>query len=129
MTTIEADQALDLVRQVVEKAGPNYTYEAPKGLGCSYLQPISRKPSCLIGQALVKAGVPVGTLEWLDRNVGSIYNLPTRGGGDAALPGGTVLTQGALDVFSGAQTVQDKGDTWGDALEAAKRATWGSGNE
>jgi hypothetical protein len=119
METIGARRALELLTDVVDVFGPDTVYEkmvapgAPdNGLGCRYEWQGS--PSCLVGQALFRAGVPTEKLVEFD-----LRDLPAR----SISSRGVGVTPEAAQVFQAAQTVQDADGTWGEALAAA-RATY-----
>lgn len=116
MRQITADDALEALRTAV-KGREDYVYpwwEAGGSRACKYVR--DGAPSCLVGHALHALGIPLDTLTVLD----SYQN----GSGVAAgtlpqhLPSGT-LTVEAAGVFGAAQTAQDTGESWGEALASA----------
>ena len=118
MERIDARRALEMLIDVVDQYGEDTVYEKVPltqgnqvievgGTGCRYQY--QRQPSCIVGHVLHRAGVPMDVLENLDMSgspAGSIY--------------GTVKDPDARTVLDAAQIKQDAGETWGDALRAAK---------
>lgn len=115
MEMIDARRALELLTDVVDSGGDDYVYpKVPmspnsQGWGCRY--EFQGKPSCMVGHALVRAGVEVGVLADLDRSGPRAFNLPD------FMP---FVSPGAAQVFDAAQTLQDNGKTWGVALDHAR---------
>lgn len=113
METVDARRALELLVDVVDQYGDDTVYERITVMGrpvCLYVH--DSRPSCLVGHALVKAGADVELLETLNPGVAALslnIHVPN-------------VDFGAATVFQAAQHVQDDGGTWGEALEAAKRA-------
>jgi hypothetical protein len=137
--TINRLQAIDLLKQVSE-GKENFIYKVPGGPGqnCVYLDTVTNperpQASCLVGQALHKAGIPLDYLGWLDNLDGTETGIEDEDGykneyagtgiadldNTPALNGDTlVLTVGAVDVFDRAQRHQDQGRPWGYAVEQA----------
>lgn len=123
MEHVDKRRALELLIDVVEAYGENTTYETvPLTLGgtrvpgsgnaCRY-QYLGH-PSCLIGHALFRAGATMTSLEMLDRHGASARAIPDRAYN-------LDVSEDASRVFQAAQNVQDGGDTWGAALENARR--------
>jgi len=107
MTTLE--QTLAALEEAVAERGEDYVYdEHDDGGHCVYVK--DGRPSCLVGNALVKLGVI--TVEELVPFETKSANYVTR-----AL-NAPVAVQAAL---CRAQAVQDDGEPWGAALEQAKR--------
>jgi hypothetical protein len=100
---IGPDDAIELLQEAVAERGDGYV-DRNAGFYVSH-----GRPSCLVGLALVKAGVSVAALS--DCEGWSAVGLPGR------LP---ILTHRAAEVFQAAQNLQDSGQPWGDALIAAK---------
>jgi len=135
-TTIEitAQTALNLLEQAVEERGADYRYdtdaahdralrlgfEEGSGPGCYYWH--DDEPGCIAGLVLHEAGVPDDTLRAMDlasKNDG----LP---GTSIEIMGGWLYQRGinttheARRVLRAAQTAQDRGCTWGEALTEAR---------
>lgn len=117
--TLGARESWVLLEQVVEEFG--YDYVDPgsqtEGAGCDYTRYDENKEDyvcgCIVGQVLHKFGVEVedlrklwGSIGLLEDEVKSLFDIE--------------LTVGARLVLRAAQRVQDKGNTWGDALHAAE---------
>ncbi|MFJ8818180.1 hypothetical protein [Amycolatopsis thermoflava] len=115
---IDVDRALQLLREVVAERGADTVYQ-PVRLGasrpdraplpnCVYAH--NGAPSCLVGHALHRAGVPV---EDLAKMTGQIDEL-------SWWPESLDVGSDAVEVFLAAQYAQDEGSPWGDALAAAE---------
>lgn len=97
-----------IIRQIVAEYGEDYVYKAEErarefpNLGCVYRE--FGEPSCLVGHVLDRAGVPYDKYWDLD--------------GDSA---STLLKDSPHEdlriALDAAQTVQDVGQTWGEALK------------
>lgn len=113
MELINARRALELLTDVVE-GNEDFRYEhvidPDNGSNCVYQ--VNGEPSCLVGHALVRAGVPMSFLVRMDEEVAAAEVM------DAYLDDS--VTPGALKVFGAAQIRQDGGQTWGEALEYAR---------
>lgn len=106
------DEVMATLRAVVAER-PDYVYEAPEEDGCVYVA--DGTPSCLVGHVLHRLGVSLEALSVLDMNGGLAAWRAVPGVLDG-VSGSTV------DRLWAAQTAQDNGDTWGEALEYADRA-------
>ena len=96
------------MREAVIEYGEDFVYEAPLGVNrqrtCVYVS--DNKASCLIGQVLVRAGVPI-------EEFGPVNNLRI----ERAIKALSVLASHPLIyALAVAQDVQDCGRTWGEAL-------------
>jgi hypothetical protein len=107
--TIDLDRAKELLEEVV-KGNEDFIYAPPADENACVYQH-EGKPSCVVGQALFKAGVTPEELERMDdQGIIKIATLPDR----------VTLTDEARDYFDIAQSIQDTSrDTWGYALQAA----------
>lgn len=114
MEQIDARRALELLIDVVDQYGEDVVYQKVpldrnNGVGCRY--EYEGNPSCLVGHVLVKAGADLSVLKGLDvigAPADKIYTLV--GGVDPA----------ASRVLQAAQDIQDRGDSWGEALDEAR---------
>lgn len=113
-------QALDLLRRAVQTRGGDYRYTPPVGsVGCVYVHEGSC--SCLIGVALHLLGWTVEEIEQLDARghlgtaVGCLCGKVTAD---------TATGRLANLVLREAQSEQDNGRTWNDALAAALKEAW-----
>ena len=122
---INANEALELLREALKVRGENYVDPNSKG-GCGCVNVTKDKetgdlrPSCIVGHALNIAGVP---LEFLYTNSGSATSVV----GSWRVSDGAKdieITKGAVIVFRAAQFVPDGGGTWGDALKNADAIHW-----
>ena len=114
---ITHEDVLRVMIEVVEEYGRDYVYQRQPGPGgpndkCVYIK--DGQPSCLIGHVLVRLGVDVSFLT--DRNsaliASHLFDSP-----EANRP----WTPMAGAVMEAAQLAQDVGDTWGKALDDARR--------
>jgi hypothetical protein len=108
------------MREVVADRGPNYVY--PRGeagwveaedpqefsAGCRYVRADVEEPACLIGVALFKLGVTLDQLREAEGQTGGavVFHF---------FPDAPLVLLVAIDR---AQSYQDEGKTWGEALEA-----------
>ena len=120
--TIEltAEKAHELMREAVAEKGEDYVYESPLASGeCAYLtyadpevpQEDPTGPSCIVGQVLVRVGVPLEILRGAEgfRPAKALAELADRG----------VIVDCPARVVSAlnhAQIDQDTGKSWGEAL-------------
>ena len=143
--TIDGPKALKLLRGAVKLKGADYIDPiAADGGSCNYV--IGGAPSCIVGHVIANVKpdlIPV--IEVWERNEYSPddddyddyegYRTPTL---DEGNNGGTsadelieaiaasgvdlVFSDAARHAFNAAQREQDAGKTWGEALDAAKKA-------
>lgn len=113
---------LSTMEAIVDEYGHEYVYPlAVIGDACYYLDPITRQPSCLIGHVLVRLGTPVELIAQVESMSPD---------GEYQDSWAEEMTFGRFDlsvrkVMRSAQSRQDHGRTWGDALRAAKEyAAW-----
>ena len=113
MKTIDKEQALAALTQVVEERGGFYVYTPPLGGRCVYAD--DGTPSCGVGLALSILGVSTPVLEQLDAALGGseICGGPVE---KILLEEGFTLTLGAVDVFAKFQQLQDKANPYEFAL-------------
>lgn len=128
---ITAAQALEALAQAVERKGEGYVYTDQatgiragtdewydKGVDCRYAGP-DGEPACIVGTALSIADraafEAVRVIEAADGSFPAIHLHR----GTKSIP--VVATADAANVFYWAQTVQDSGATWGEALGAARK--------
>jgi len=106
---IDIGRAVDLLAAAVRRRGASFVYVAGQQQACLYST--GGGPQCLVGRALSLAGVDDEALRAMGhRGLRDLYRL-------GILP--VRLSLGALAVFDAAQRAQDRGYTWGDALEYA----------
>jgi hypothetical protein len=106
---IDIGRALDLLAMAVKHRGAYFVYVAAQDQRCLYTA--GGGPQCRVGRALSLAGIDDDELEMLGhRGVRDLYR-------EGLLP--AQLTLGALAVLDAAQRGQDRGYTWGEALEFA----------
>ena len=113
MDLINHRQAIEALRAVVAEAGLDYVYEKPNGNDCFYTW--DGKPSCGVGRALHRLGVPMHVLHlWENSNAYSLCDNDP----DEMRP--ALTTPLGARVFQFFQSRQDDGKTWSDALTAAE---------
>lgn len=118
MITIDLPRALELLEAEVNERGADYVYETPNEHMCVYATRTDDgqiKPSCLVGCALVRAGVDVNKL-YKYAEAGSVGSLVDCFGKDLELD----IDRAAIAAFDEAQGIQDAKKPWGVALEAAQ---------
>lgn len=134
MIQIDIKTAVSALAHAVEEKGYDFVYEKFAGHGCAYVHysetiddqgrsiKTDLEPGCLVGSALIYLGVKPESF-FNTRLSGSPINT----GHDAfqachALKyiGEIEYAPGVTEIFQQAQSVQDDGKTWGEALKAAK---------
>lgn len=115
---ITAAQALAALEAVVQRDGPETVYvQVGDGSAsqkrCRY--EFNGAPSCLVGRALFELGFTIEDLQTLDQ-----HDYPARKLSSAF---SDRITDGAAFVLDHAQHLQDLGNTWGAALEAARQSS------
>jgi hypothetical protein len=122
MIEIDREKALALLAAEVRTEGPQFIYKKDErvdengdmqGINCRYVE--DGNPSCLVGRVLFRAGVPIEAISALDTQFEGISESIQ----DAKFPDDVNLTLDAREVLQAAQTSQDAGQTWGEALRAA----------
>lgn len=122
MERITARRALELLTDVVDRAGDDFVYQKLDmsdvqgeedmlpNEGCRYA--VDDRPSCLVGHVLHRSGVEMDVLNRLD-----VAGTSASGLADFGLE----VDWDAGEVLVAAQALQDRGECWGDALAAARR--------
>jgi hypothetical protein len=115
-----------LMEEAVALKGEDYVYEQPTSNPDDILSPTcyyvwDNQPSCIVGHVLYAAGVPLDDLHEHEGNAALMVAaalIPEWNDGkdDSSRVGPTRLVR-ALDK---AQSAQDSGSTWGEALRAFK---------
>ncbi len=142
ITMIDRDMALDLIEQACARRGAGFTYYAARldeayGGGCQYLRRnipaadewawshITDGGACLLGFILVDIlGIPESEIEGHEgQSIGMIFGSNGITVGDTRY----VLSDQADAIFNAAQSKQDDGATWGEALAYANRSRFGGG--
>ena len=105
---------------------PDYVYEPPEGFGGACVYVHNGEPSCIIGHALARFGVPLDDVELLDYMPNYDGDLPEEK--DSAFVGdahfsntltkrGVYLDVSALNIAEAVQALQDSFTSWGAAVE------------
>lgn len=112
---VTEDQYLQAIHDAVAERGENWVYPFGKEgwrIGdsensCRYVRSDKPEPACIVGEVLHRVGVPLGDLSQHEGRAASV-TLPTLG-----MPGSM---KAVLDALDDAQTSQDLGSSWGQAL-------------
>lgn len=133
---IDSKKALTLLRKAVKQKGKDYVDPNVAEGGCAYVR--DGEASCIVGHvvAYVKPNL-IPAIELWESNGDYVpyYEREERGGGLGIGSGGDVAVEdlaralsddgeidfdgNAVEILQRAQNVQDNGNTWGEALEAA----------
>lgn len=123
MKHVDKATVLELLREVVAEKGEDYVYEASYTASYQCVYVLHGECSCLVARVLHKLGVSIEDLARLDTS--------SEGGGAVAvwqaievdLIPGLTFTPEAREALMSAQFAQDGFKTWGEALQAAERAS------
>jgi hypothetical protein len=119
MRTLTSDMVLEAMGEIVTEHGRDYVYPADLCMYVDYNTVGELRPSCLIGQVLIRLGVVgVGFFVGESINEESIAQM------FPCLP--VTVSPAALIAMEAAQNTQDGSSvdergTWGEALDAAIR--------
>ena len=105
----------ELLKAAVEARGREYVYESKEG--CVYFDSVTRQPSCLIGHCLPKFGVDAQPFVDSYTLNGADVDGSTLWAAIEPMPSDSLLA-----ALASAQEVQDRGGTWGEALDAFEEA-------
>lgn len=111
---IDSIKALELLKTVVEDKGADYVdRNASSPGGCCYVYATGGR--CIIGEVLSLIGIKDDTLEELNGwgNIDRIHE-------NHQLPSNISLPKDAIEILYVAQSAQDAGCTWGEALRKAE---------
>lgn len=117
---IDADTAIELLSDVVEIAGPETIVK-----DCVNVYP-DGAPCCIVGHALVYGGLLPEELLRAHQGGTFVGDLDTSWTKEPVVEWRDSL---AKDIWQTAQTIQDDGDSWGHALEGARRVYSGEDRE
>jgi hypothetical protein len=119
MLELSFEEAVSLVREIVEKYGEDYVY--PQGdLGkCDYVR--EGQPSCLVGHVLVRKGVPIERLQKADKLMGGAGVTAEMLLPELQMEEVLKTTDRAAIFLDTVQSGQDEGVAWGDALDEGLR--------
>ena len=108
--TITAAEARELLTRAVEEKGADYVYpRVDNPDGCLYFE--SNAPSCIVGHVLAYKGMEPFEDD-AEYNASTVHSLRHRMLFE-------VDNDRTFEALRTAQTRQDSGSTWGDALRAA----------
>lgn len=118
MAKFTLDQITEALEAVVRARGEDYMYQQDFSNGSSSCKYIARSisrgrviPACIVGATMSYLGVSDSTLRrWDNTPTGSsVIDIET-----------TLIPEDAKLALQKAQEVQDRGNTWGNALQAYK---------
>jgi hypothetical protein len=114
---IKPQEALAALREVVEDAGRDHVdVNAGATSGCKYVA--SAVPECIVGRVLHRMGVEIEVLRQMDADDEPVIET----GGSAILSHHEVsMDHRARTLLATAQSLQDKGKDWGEALDEVER--------
>lgn len=126
-TVVDADKAIELLERAVEEKGADYVDPDAATVGCNYAD-AKGNPLCIVGHVVSYLGVDLRPVVLVDEGYYEREELWGHGvsaielnyANDAAPHPGFSFTNEAIWALGRAQTMQDNGETWGEALEAAK---------
>lgn len=117
---IDVARAVELLREAVAERGADYVDpRAAASRECAYVK--DGQCACLIALALHKGGVTIDTLRGFVGEIREAIDALVERGVDI----GVWIVEDAVGVLEAAQSVQDLGGTWGNALVAAERFAQG----
>lgn len=127
-TVVDAAKAIELLERAVKEKGAKYVDPNANTVGCQYADE-KGQPLCIVGHVMsyldvdLRPVVTGGDFEDIERVWGWGVSAVELGYALGAAPHpGVSLTDDAVWTLGRAQTIQDDGNTWGEALEAAKGA-------
>lgn len=117
---IGTEQVLALLDKVVQAKGADYVYPGTSADKCYNFEP-QGAPSCIVGHVLAELGVTrQQAAEFgVDGSAGVHDTVHALAGGGWQY----MFSVGAMNALHKAQGVQDRRDSWGDALDAARRVS------
>lgn len=116
MIEITAESVVEGLDALVAQEGENFIYKKNAG-ACTYTK--HGKADCIVGRFLVAQGVPIERLAEADKHP---FGIRAPGLINQLREEGVVTcTDGALDILDVAQDYQDSGETWGVAVNHAKK--------
>lgn len=113
---ITRDFALNLLNDIVKDEGADTTAK------CRYTDPFDNVPVCIVGHALFRLGVPLAELATYEGQAADSVLL------GLAHDGYFEFDEDAAELLTDAQTKQDNGAHWGDAVAMASEALDTYGN-
>lgn len=110
------DQVLEALETVV-KGREDYIDPRARSIGQTCKYTIDGAPSCIVGEALHRLGVPIDVLREMDCTFDPMFGED----GKRLLENkGYTFEDAAEQVLIAAQSEQDSGHTWGNALHVAR---------
>lgn len=120
--SIDVAEALHGLELALAERGADYVYPSPES--CVYLNSITGEPDCLVAVALDKLGVSREDQVAVN-GLGEFHELIEYDNDGDPTDARTIIigfdiTTDAILVLRAAQKLQDQGEPWGSAYEAAK---------
>lgn len=111
MKRLTKPEVLDMLKREVEKKGADYVDPGANDFGCRYVNEDQKTPSCIVGHILINNKiVPPDFFFEHNLNETDVSDVSEH----------VPMTPAALEALVAAQSKQDRGATWGEALKAAK---------
>ena len=125
---ITAKDAIEALRHVVARKGPDFVYEKPIGAtGCNYVDPNDKKtPSCGVGQALIIDFKVKPAVFFQKAYFGNLLNglgvgsVMSSFSNPEDIEPGVRISEAACRVFGTFQNRQDSGSPYATALQHAE---------
>lgn len=117
MAVITFDMALEALNAVVDEKGDDYVYEGGR---MSRTYAAYDEPSCIVGNALHRLGVPIPTLVEMDHCTIGGEAISSRKVLEVLEGSGFILDNDAVMLLATAQVLQDAEIPWGDAVRMAR---------
>lgn len=118
MITKTYDETLATLREVVAEAGEDFVYQDHYGDMCYYS--VDGEPACLVGRVLAKWGVDLTPMDSASTGMSTLVGLFAGALLDELRVMGVLeVDDPSVSLLWEAQTGQDNGETWGNALSEA----------
>lgn len=121
MIEITKSRVIEVLTEIVDEFGEDHRYVNPDGVAaasgvdCMYVH--GDKPGCIAGHALHRLGVPLEAMARIESETVCRTNMELIGVRITDLEDG--YEDEASPLYA-AQAAQDRGETWGEALSAAR---------
>ena len=122
--TITVEQVIATLEEVVAEKGEDYVYPTEAGYGECFYGNEDGSPSCIVGHVLAKLD-PIKYQEFIkfESEENGPFGINENGSSYSFdYPNADEWGSNIVEILSIAQTHQDNGATWGEALTAAKSA-------
>lgn len=121
MIEITKARAVEVLAAIVDEFGEDYRYVNPDGVAaasgveCMYVH--GDKPGCIAGHALHRLGVPLDAMKRIESETVCWTNMEAIG---IRITDLEENYEDETNPLYAAQAAQDRGETWGEALSAAR---------